>query len=162
MKKVIAVEPYVYRESSNFKHKPWVAWKNIGGKTLCGNYPRILHKLLFAGDYIPSVVEATVENGERSEYDIGAKTKVMSKKTAAMLRDDLTAVITDGTGTAAAPKSVTAAGKTAITQKAAESRQNGQSARIYYQTRIIYAPPAAENRISRIRPALTAERTRQK
>ncbi len=66
--------------------------------------------------YIPSVVEATVENGERSEYDIGAKTKVMSKKTAAMLRDDLTAVITDGTGTAAAPKSVTAAGKTATAQ----------------------------------------------
>lgn len=61
MKKVIAVEPYVYRESSNFKHKPWVAWKNIGGKTLCGNYPRILHKLLFAGDYIPSVVENKYE-----------------------------------------------------------------------------------------------------
>lgn len=61
MKRVRAVEPYIYIESSNFKHKPWVAWKNIGGSVYCGNYPRILHGLLFAGDYIPSFSESKKE-----------------------------------------------------------------------------------------------------
>ncbi len=68
------------------------------------------------GYYLPSLVEATVSDGVRTKVDIGAKTRVMSRETAALLREYLTSVITDGTGVSAAPKTVTAAGKTATAQ----------------------------------------------
>ncbi len=69
------------------------------------------------GEYrLPSVVEATLSGGKRTPLKVGAKTRVMSKQTAKTLKDYLAAVITEGTGTAAAPKVTTAAGKTATAQ----------------------------------------------
>ncbi len=72
-----------------------------------------------AGDgcyYLPSVIEKTLKSGEESIYDIGNKTRVMSDKTADVLREYLQSVIKDGTGVEAAPKLCTAAGKTATAQ----------------------------------------------
>lgn len=66
--------------------------------------------------YIPSVVEGTSANGEFTPYNIGAPTKVMSESTAAILRDCLKSVLSEGTGEKARPKTVTAAGKTATAQ----------------------------------------------
>lgn len=72
-----------------------------------------------AGDgcyYLPSVIEKTVNGGQENIYDIGNKTRVMSNKTAAVLREYLQSVISDGTGVEAEPKLCTAAGKTATAQ----------------------------------------------
>lgn len=66
--------------------------------------------------YLPSIVEKTISDGKESLYDKGNKTRVMKADTAAALREYLKTVITDGTGTEAAPKSCTAAGKTATAQ----------------------------------------------
>ncbi len=66
--------------------------------------------------YIPSVVEATVKNGNKTNYDRGKRTRVMSKETAEVLRNFLVSVITEGTGADAKPKNITAAGKTATAQ----------------------------------------------
>lgn len=55
MKRVTAVEPYLYNGGCNFKHKPWQAWTNIGGDVIRGKYPRILHKILFSCDCLPSI-----------------------------------------------------------------------------------------------------------
>lgn len=72
-----------------------------------------------AGDgsyYLPSIVERTFNEKGTAIYNIGSPTRVMKKKTADTLKDCLSAVITEGTGTAAAPKNCTAAGKTATAQ----------------------------------------------
>ena len=66
--------------------------------------------------YLPSVVESTVNNGKTTLYDYGEKTRVMNSETAKKLREHLTKVITEGTGTDACPTTVTAAGKTATAQ----------------------------------------------
>lgn len=66
--------------------------------------------------YIPSVVEGTVKNGSLEKYDTGKPTRVMSESTAEMLREYLVAVLNEGTGEAAKPKNVSAAGKTATAQ----------------------------------------------
>lgn len=66
--------------------------------------------------YLPSVVEKTVKDGVENLYDIGNPTRVMSADTAAALRQYLGTVITDGTGSEAAPSLTTAAGKTATAQ----------------------------------------------
>lgn len=66
--------------------------------------------------YLPSIVEKTISDGKESLYDKGNKTRVMREGTAAALREYLKTVITDGTGTEAAPKGCTAAGKTATAQ----------------------------------------------
>jgi len=66
--------------------------------------------------FLPSVIEATLQNGKRAEYNFGKRTKVMDKKTAKILREYLVSVITEGTGEDALPKSVSAAGKTATAQ----------------------------------------------
>lgn len=68
------------------------------------------------GYFLPSVVERTVKDGKSEKYSAGAKTKVMSESTAKILREYLSAVISEGTGKSAAPKKVTAAGKTATAQ----------------------------------------------
>ena len=48
MKFVKAVEPYVYPDGINFKHKPFEAWMRCGGKTAAAHYPfRLLHGLFF-------------------------------------------------------------------------------------------------------------------
>lgn len=75
--------------------------------------------LSIAGDgsyYLPSVVEKTLKDGVENLYDKGEKTRAMSAETAATLREYLKTVVTDGTGTEAAPKLTTAAGKTATAQ----------------------------------------------
>lgn len=66
--------------------------------------------------YLPSIVEKTLKDGEFTEYDMGNPTRVMSEGTALALREYLAAVITEGTGTGAKPKTTTAAGKTATAQ----------------------------------------------
>lgn len=66
--------------------------------------------------YLPSLVEGTIENGKYSEYDIGLPTKVFDENTAKILREYLVSVLEEGTGEAAKPQTVTAAGKTATAQ----------------------------------------------
>ena len=66
--------------------------------------------------FCPSVVEATIKDGIKNEYNVGQKTRVMSKNTADNLKLFLADVITEGTGKEAKPKNVTAAGKTATAQ----------------------------------------------
>ena len=66
--------------------------------------------------YIPSLVEGTLKDGGFKPYNIGKPTKVMSKDTANILKHHLETVITEGTGEAAKPKTITAAGKTATAQ----------------------------------------------
>lgn len=66
--------------------------------------------------YIPSVVEGTLKDGKFTEYQKGNKTQVMQKETADILKTHLEAVLLEGTGTTALPKTVTAAGKTATAQ----------------------------------------------
>lgn len=66
--------------------------------------------------YIPSVIEGTYINGEFNEYSKGLPTKAMEKETALILTDCLKAVLEDGTGETAKPKTISAAGKTATAQ----------------------------------------------
>lgn len=66
--------------------------------------------------YIPSLIEGTIYNGALKEYNIGSPTRVMSKETSDILKNCLKAVIENGTGTDAKPKTTTAAGKTATAQ----------------------------------------------
>lgn len=66
--------------------------------------------------YIPSIIEGTLKDGKMTKYDIGSPTKVMSKKTAQILKDCLKSVVEEGTGVLAKPKTTTAAGKTATAQ----------------------------------------------
>ncbi len=65
---------------------------------------------------LPSVVEKTIKNGRVSMYDSSCPTKVMSENTANLIKNHLKSVITEGTGTDAAPTLTTAAGKTATAQ----------------------------------------------
>ena len=55
MEKIIAVKPYENPKGGNFKLKPFFAWKNLGGETLEGHYPKVLHKLLYTFDCIPTL-----------------------------------------------------------------------------------------------------------
>ena len=66
--------------------------------------------------YLPSIVKKTVTGGEVTEYDKGSPTVCMSESTAETLKNYLKDVITEGTAVTAAPKTVTAAGKTATAQ----------------------------------------------
>lgn len=66
--------------------------------------------------YIPSLVEGILENGNLQKYNIGKPTRVMKNTTAEALRNYLEAVITEGTGEDACPKTIAAAGKTATAQ----------------------------------------------
>lgn len=50
MKVIKAVSPYVYAGKMNFKDKPFEAWREIGGDTTNGLYPRALHKIMFDYD----------------------------------------------------------------------------------------------------------------
>lgn len=74
--------------------------------------------------FIPSIVEGTLSDGAFKKYDSGLATRVMSTKTAETLRHYLEKVITEGTGVGAAPKNVSAAGKTATAQTGRKD-QNG-------------------------------------
>ncbi len=65
---------------------------------------------------LPSVVEKTIRNGSTTDYDAAYPTKVMSENTANLIKGYLQSVISEGTGTDAAPTLTTAAGKTATAQ----------------------------------------------
>ncbi|MBR4572171.1 MAG: hypothetical protein IKO28_01965 [Prevotella sp.] len=48
MKTVKAVAPYIYEGGINFKHKPYEAWRKLGGQVAPAHYPpRFLHGLAF-------------------------------------------------------------------------------------------------------------------
>ena len=66
--------------------------------------------------YMPSIVEGTVIDGSFKKYDNGYPARVMNAETAEKLKSYLQTVISEGTGEAAQPKTVTAAGKTATAQ----------------------------------------------
>lgn len=69
------------------------------------------------GSYtVPSAVEGTVKDGTYSPYKNNARTEVMKESTAQLLREYLSSVIEEGTGTSAKPQTVSAAGKTATAQ----------------------------------------------
>ncbi len=65
---------------------------------------------------VPTLIEKTIKNGKTTDYIQSAPTRVMSEKTALVLRDYLVSVVTEGTGTDAEPTLCTAAGKTATAQ----------------------------------------------
>ena len=65
---------------------------------------------------MPSLVEGTYKEGTFTKYNSGYPTKAMNEATAESLKKYLQTVITEGTGAAALPKTVTAAGKTATAQ----------------------------------------------
>ena len=64
----------------------------------------------------PSVVEKTIKNGRVTAVDSAYPTRVMSEKTANLIKTYLQSVISEGTGTDAAPTLTSAAGKTATAQ----------------------------------------------
>lgn len=66
--------------------------------------------------YMPSLTEGTYKDGSFNKYNCGYPTKVMNESTAEMIKKHLQTVITEGTGGAAQPQTVTAAGKTATAQ----------------------------------------------
>ncbi|MBO4467968.1 MAG: penicillin-binding protein 2 [Clostridia bacterium] len=72
-----------------------------------------------AGDgsyYIPSVVEAILSGDKKETYDFGNKTKAMSAKAAAQIREALREVVISGTAKQANSEKVAICGKTATAQ----------------------------------------------
>ncbi len=65
---------------------------------------------------LPTVVKGILKDGAFIPNKATSRTRVMSEKSALLLREYLTSVISEGTGVKAKPKSVTAAGKTATAQ----------------------------------------------
>ncbi len=65
---------------------------------------------------IPSIILGEMSQGGFKEYDKGNKTRAFSVETAQKLRNYLSSVINEGTGTDAKPETTTAAGKTATAQ----------------------------------------------
>lgn len=74
--------------------------------------------------YTPSLVKETIKDGVVTPYDKGNTTVAMSESTAETLKAYLKDTIISGTATSAAPKTVTAAGKTATAQTG-RSDENG-------------------------------------
>lgn len=71
----------------------------------------------YDGSYsTPTVIKGTLKNGKLEPYKNGGRIKIMGENTAAVLRECLAAVIEEGTGASAQPKTVSAAGKTATAQ----------------------------------------------
>jgi len=66
--------------------------------------------------YMPSIVEKTIKDGEEEIKEAVYPTRVMKDDTAAILREYLKTVITEGTGGEAKTELCTAAGKTATAQ----------------------------------------------
>ena len=57
MKRIIAVQPYIFPRGGNFKQQPFRAWNEIGGETVEGHYPKVLHKLLYTYDCFPTLFQ---------------------------------------------------------------------------------------------------------
>ena len=69
------------------------------------------------GSYrVPSLIDATIENGNLTPTKENLPTKVMKPETALLLRRYLKGVLEEGTGSKAKPQTVSAAGKTATAQ----------------------------------------------
>lgn len=69
------------------------------------------------GSYrLPTLIEATIQNGQQKNIAAPHPTRVMGEETAGRLRGDLVGVISGGTGIPAKPQLVTAGGKTATAQ----------------------------------------------
>ena len=69
------------------------------------------------GSYrVPSLIDATIENGNLTPTKENLPTKVMKPETALLLRRYLMGVLEEGTGSKAKPQTVSAAGKTATAQ----------------------------------------------
>ncbi|MBO7520225.1 MAG: penicillin-binding protein 2, partial [Clostridia bacterium] len=66
--------------------------------------------------YLPHLVKSTIKDGKVTPYNKGNPTRAISKATADTLKEYLKDVIDSGTATAARPKTVNAAGKTATAQ----------------------------------------------
>ena len=66
--------------------------------------------------YLPSLIKSTIKDGKVTPYDKGNPTRAISKNTADTIKEYLKDVINTGTAEMAAPKTVTAAGKTATAQ----------------------------------------------
>ena len=105
---------------SSLSNNGTLANLSIGQGNLMASPVSLLNLYLaIAGDgsyYLPSVVEKTIENGSENYYDTGSPTRVMQDKTAAVLREYLKTVISDGTGVEATPTLTIAAGKTGTAQ----------------------------------------------
>lgn len=105
---------------NDFSNSGMLANLSIGQGNLMASPVSMLNLYLaIAGDgsyNLPSVVEKTIDEGVEKRYDSGSSTKVMSSNTAALLREYLKTVITEGTGVEAAPAYTTAAGKTGTAQ----------------------------------------------
>ena len=75
--------------------------------------------------YLPSLVKKTLKDGKVTDYNKGYETVAIDKETADTIKSYLAAVITEGTAASAAPKTVTAAGKTATAQTG-KTDENGE------------------------------------
>ena len=61
MKKIKAVAPYAFGGKPGFKHQPYEAWVNIGGRTAKPHYPpKVLHSLAYNVDF-PSLCKCGKE-----------------------------------------------------------------------------------------------------
>lgn len=65
---------------------------------------------------LPTLIEATLQDGSETVFEVPHPTRVMSKHSAERLRQDLIGVISGGTGIPAKPQLVSAGGKTATAQ----------------------------------------------
>jgi len=68
------------------------------------------------GYFLPSIVSSKIINGKEQNLPLPKKTLAISSESAALMREYLRKVVSDGTGVAAAPTLCTAAGKTATAQ----------------------------------------------
>ncbi|MBQ8649326.1 MAG: penicillin-binding protein 2 [Clostridia bacterium] len=75
--------------------------------------------------YNPTVVESTLTDGRLSPYKNESPTRVMNAETASIIKEGLSLVFSEGTAKGLAPKSVSAAGKTATAQTG-KYKENGE------------------------------------
>ena len=74
--------------------------------------------------YLPSVVEATIENGTKKEYNKGNKSTAMSQTAAAEIKEALREVVVSGTAKQAKSEKVSICGKTATAQTGRYNNDN--------------------------------------
>lgn len=68
MKIVKAVKPYIFPHQINFKHKPYDAWRELGGNTAFSHYPlRIFHKFAYSFE-IPTISHFTSKKEARLRF----------------------------------------------------------------------------------------------
>lgn len=80
---------------------------------LCNLYSAIANDGVY---FTPSLIEGIIENGVYKREESGEKNVVLSKATAAVLKENLISVVENGTGISAKPNKIGAGGKTATAQ----------------------------------------------